>query len=174
MPLVRREAGGKDRKTREPRERREVVNIDAVFVGSVPEFYTQYMGPMLFEPYAADLARRLKGMALAKVLETACGTGILTRALAATLPETVPITPTDLNQPMLDFAKLQPGGQRVRWQQADAQDLPFADQRFDAVVCQFGVMFFPDKPKTYREAFRVLQPDSRFVSASGSGSEPTI
>jgi SAM-dependent methyltransferase len=118
---------------------------------------------MLFEPYAADLAGRLWSMASGELLETACGTGILTRALAARLPEAVAITATDLNEPMLDFARLQPGGGRVQWRQADAQDLPFADQTFDAVVCQFGVMFFPDKQRAYREVFRVLKPGGRFL-----------
>jgi SAM-dependent methyltransferase len=102
-----------------------MANTDVAFVGSVPQLYTRYMGPMFFEPYAADLASRLKGMASGRVLETACGTGIVTRALAAALPDTVAITATDLNQPMLDFGKSQPGGERVDWQLADAQNLPF-------------------------------------------------
>jgi SAM-dependent methyltransferase len=140
-----------------------MANTDAVFAGSIPESYTRYMGPMLFEPYAADLAGRLRSMVSGALLETACGTGILTRALAARLPEAVVITATDLNEPMLDFAKRQPGGERVQWRQADAQDLPFSDGKFDAVVCQFGVMFFPDKQRAYREVFRVLKPGGRFV-----------
>jgi SAM-dependent methyltransferase len=118
---------------------------------------------MFFEPYAADIASRLRDMSSGRLLETACGTGILTRALAAALPGTVAITATDLNEPMLDFAKLQPGGERVQWQQADAQNLPFPEQTFDAVVCQFGVMFFPDTPRAYREVFRVLKPGGRFL-----------
>jgi SAM-dependent methyltransferase len=140
-----------------------MASIDTAFVGSVPELYTRHMGPMFFEPYAADLAARLQGMAVESLLETACGTGILTRALAEMLPKTAAITATDLNQPMLDFAQTQPGGERVRWQQADAQDLPFSDESFDIAVCQFGVMFFPDKQKAYTEAFRVLRPGGRFL-----------
>jgi SAM-dependent methyltransferase len=140
-----------------------MANIDTAFVGSVPELYTRYVGPMFFEPYAADLADRLQGTASGRLLETACGTGIVTRALAAALPEAVAITATDLNQPMLDFAKLQPGGERVTWQQADAQDLPLPDQSFDVVVCQFGVMFFPDKQQAHREALRVLKPGGHFL-----------
>jgi len=139
-----------------------MANINAAFTGSVPELYTRHVGPIFFEPYAADLAGRLKGLLSGKLLETACGTGIVTRAIAAALPDTVSITATDLNQPMIDFAKLQPGVERVRWRQADAQDLPFPEQTFDVVVCQFGVMFFPDKEKAYREALRVLKPGGRF------------
>ena len=145
-----------------------MANVDVAFVGSVPELYTRYMGPMFFEPYAADLANRLGGMASGKVLETACGTGIVTRALAAALPDTVAITATYLNQPMLDFAKSQPGGEGVDWQQADAQNLPVPDRSFDIVVCQFGVMFFPDKEKAYCEALRVLKPDGRSLQRLGS------
>ena len=140
-----------------------MADINAAFTGAVPELYTRYIGPIFFEPYAAELVVRLKGMSFGRLLETACGTGIVTRALAAALPETVAITATDLNDPMLDFAKMQPGAERVQWQQADAQDLPFPDQTFDVVVCQFGVMFFPDKEKAYREALRVLKPGGRFV-----------
>jgi len=140
-----------------------MANTDAAFVGSVPEMYTRYMGPMFFEPYAADMASRLRDTISGRLLETACGTGILTRALAAALPSSVAITATDLNEPMLDFAKLQPGGERVQWRQTDAQNLPFPDDTFDVVVCQFGVMFFPDKPRAYREVFRVLKPGGRFL-----------
>jgi SAM-dependent methyltransferase len=140
-----------------------MANTDTAFVGSVPELYTRYMGPMLFEPYAADLASRLRDLTSGSLLETACGTGIVTRALAAALPSSVAITATDLNEQMLDFAKSQPGGERVEWQQADAQTLPFPERTFDAVVCQFGVMFPPDKPKAYREALRVLKPAGRFL-----------
>jgi SAM-dependent methyltransferase len=140
-----------------------MASTDSAFVGAVPQLYTRHMGPMLFEPYAGDLANRLVGMSSGSVLETVCGTGIVTRALAAALPNTVAISATDLNQPMLDFAMLQPGSERATWRQADAQDLPFPDQSFDAVVCQFGVMFFPDKEKAYREALRVLRAGRRFL-----------
>jgi len=139
-----------------------MTDVSAAFTGSVPELYTRYAGPVFFAPYAAELADRIKGMTSGRLLETACGTGIVTRALAAALPITVAITATDLNQPMIDFAKLQPGSERIQWEQADAQDLPFPDQTFDVVVCQFGVMFFPNKEQAYREALRVLKPGGRF------------
>jgi SAM-dependent methyltransferase len=140
-----------------------MANSDLVFSGSVPELYNRYMGPMLFEPYADYLAGLIAGMEVGDILETACGTGIVTRALRRALPEMAAIIATDLNQSMLDHALTQPGGQRVRWQQADAQALPFADAAFDAVASAFGVMFFPDKPGAYREALRVLRPGGWFV-----------
>ncbi len=109
------------------------------------------------------LAGRIAGLASGDILETACGTGIVTRALRRVLPETAAITATDLNQPMLDHAASLPGGKRVCWRQADAQALPFPDAAFDAAVCAFGVMFFPDKGRAYREALRVLRPGGRFM-----------
>jgi ubiquinone/menaquinone biosynthesis C-methylase UbiE len=136
---------------------------DKVFVGSIPAIYDRYMGPLLFAPYAADLAQRVSDIRTGKVLETASGTGIVTRALASALPKEVTIVASDLNQPMLDFAAGQGGVERVAWRQADASALPFDDAQFDAVVCQFGVMFFPDKQAAFREARRVLKPGGRFV-----------
>jgi len=136
---------------------------DAVFSGSIPAFYDRYLGPLLFEPYADDLARRLTDLTSGRVLETAAGTGIVTRMLVRALPGTVAIVATDLKQPMLDFAAAQAGVERVEWRQADALSLPFEGGSFDAVVCQFGVMFFPDKRAAHREARRVLKPGGRFV-----------
>ena len=107
------------------------------------------MGPLLFAPYAADIARRLTGITLGHVLETTAGTGILTRVLAHALPEAVAIVAADLNRPMIDFAAAQAGATRVTWRQADALGLPFDDDVFDA-VCQFWVMFFSDKAAAYR------------------------
>src|SRR5689334_7963313 len=136
---------------------------DTVFAGSIPALYDRYLGPLIFEPYAADLADRVASAAAGRVLETAAGTGVLTRALASVLPGASEIVATDLNQPMLDFAAARPGVERVRWQRADALALPFPERSFDAVVCQFGAMFFPDKVTGYREALRVLRPGGRFV-----------
>jgi SAM-dependent methyltransferase len=140
-----------------------MANSDLIFSGSVPELYNRFMGPMLFQPHADYLAGLIAGLEVGDILETACGTGIVTRALRHALPETATITATDLNQSMLDHAQTLAGGQGVRWQQADAQALPFADAAFDVVVSAFGVMFFPDKPGAYREALRVLRPGGWFV-----------
>lgn len=139
------------------------MEADRVFQGSIPSLYEQHLGPMIFTPYAQDMASRLNGTRLSEVLETAAGTGIVTRALVSVLPLDVSIVATDLNQAMLDHASSRLSSSQVTWQQADAQSLPFPDGSFDAVVCQFGVMFFPDKPKAFREARRVLKPNGRFL-----------
>lgn len=136
---------------------------DRVFRGSIPALYDQYLGPMIFSPYVDDLAARLANLERGRVLETAAGTGLVTRALVSALPPEVSIVATDLNQPMLDYASSQLSSERVTWRQADAQLLPFADGMFDAVVCQFGAMFFPDKPRAFGEAFRVLKAGGRFL-----------
>ncbi|MGA9036777.1 MAG: methyltransferase domain-containing protein, partial [Pseudolabrys sp.] len=121
-----------------------MVATDKLFAGSIPEIYDRFMVPLIFEVYARDLADRLAKTAPRDLLETAAGTGVLTRAVAARLPASTRITVTDLNQPMLDYAKTQlPGDGRITWKQADALALPFGDQSFDAVACQFGAMFFP-------------------------------
>ena len=141
-----------------------MVATDKVFAGSIPELYDRLMVPLIFEPYAADLAKRVADLAPRDVLETAAGTGVVTRALAARLPASVRMVTTDLNQPMLDrAASRQPDAGRNEWRQADAQALPFEDKTFDVVLCQFGAMFFPDKIQGYKEARRVLKPGGRFL-----------
>ncbi|MEJ1963797.1 MAG: class I SAM-dependent methyltransferase [Gammaproteobacteria bacterium] len=136
---------------------------DRAFVGSIPDVYEELMVPLIFETYATDLAGRLAGKHLSSVLEIAAGTGVLTRRLASALPDTVSIVATDLNQPMLDRAIAIGTRRAVNWRLADALSLPFADSSFDAVVCQFGVMFFPDRPRGYSEARRVLKPGGLFL-----------
>jgi len=141
-----------------------MVATDNVFAGSIPEIYDRLLVPILFEPYARDLAERLNGLRPKTVLETAAGTGALTRALAARLPASTRIVATDLNQPMLDHAAVAIRAHgRIGWHKADALSLPFEDAAFDAVVCQFGVMFFPNKVEGYREARRVLKPGGTFL-----------
>jgi SAM-dependent methyltransferase len=134
------------------------IQSDKVFAGSIPRFYEDYLVPLIFEPYAEGLAKRLASRKLTRVLEIAAGTGVVTRHLASLLPEDVSIVATDLNQPMLDLASTLGTARPIEWRQADAMQLPFGDASFDAVVCQFGVMFFPDKPKAFAEARRVLRP----------------
>ncbi len=140
-----------------------VPEIDKAFGGSIPELYETYMVPLIFEPYAADLASRLALRPVTRVLEVACGTGVATRALAAALGDGVAIVATDLNQPMLGHAAALGTQRPVEWRQADALRLPFQDATFDAVVCQFGAMFFPDKSQAFSEARRVLRAGGVFI-----------
>jgi SAM-dependent methyltransferase len=138
-------------------------HADQIFAASIPALYETYLVPLIFEPYAADLVDRVASRSVARVLEIAAGTGVVTRALASTLPERVNIVATDLNQPMIDHASALGTKRPVEWRHADAMQLPFEDGTFDAVVCQFGVMFFPDKPKAFSEARRVLRSRGVFV-----------
>lgn len=134
---------------------------DKAFTGSIPQIYERLLVPLIFAPYARDLAARIAQVRPRRLLETAAGTGVVTRALSAQLPADVSITATDLNEPMLAQAKAALPDPRVEWRQADALALPFDDASFDVVACQFGVMFFPDRIKGYAEAHRVLAPGSR-------------
>ncbi|MEP6997361.1 MAG: class I SAM-dependent methyltransferase [Betaproteobacteria bacterium] len=136
---------------------------DRFFAGSIPELYEHYLVPLIFEPYAVDLVRRVSLLQPYRLLEIAAGTGVVTRHLANALPPTVSIVASDLNQPMLDHAAAVGTARPVEWRQADAMQLPFPDEAFDVVVCQFGVMFFPDKAKAFSEARRVLRPGGVFI-----------
>ena len=140
-----------------------MANLDSQFSGSIPEIYDRYLEPVLFGPYAEELAKRVARLAPHSVLETAAGTGIVTRALLKALPETAVIVATDLNQPMVDYAAAKAASPRVSWRQADATTLPFENESFDLVLCQFGVMFFPDKVAAHREALRVLKRGGHFL-----------
>jgi ubiquinone/menaquinone biosynthesis C-methylase UbiE len=137
---------------------------NVTFEGSIPENYDQYLGPALFEPFAEDIAARLKGEQPNNVLEIACGTGILTRQLRNSLAPAARLVATDLNLGMLAFAQAKfSANENVEWQEADAGALPFPEASFDAVVCQFGLMFVPDKESAMREAYRVLSPGGVFL-----------
>jgi SAM-dependent methyltransferase len=138
-------------------------DTDTVFTGSIPNIYETYLVPLIFEPYAADLVARLRSRPLDRVLEVAAGTGVVTRAMASTLGDRASIVATDLNPAMLEHAAALGAGRSVEWRQADAMQLPFPDGAFDAVVCQFGVMFFPDKRRAFAEALRVLNPGGVFI-----------
>ena len=138
--------------------------VDKIFAGSIPENYDRHMVPLIFESYARDMAQRAAALSPKAVLEMAAGSGVVTRALAPMLSPDARYVVTDLNQPMLDYAATrQEQDDRLTWGQADAQALPFEDAAFDLVCCQFGVMFFPDRPSAYREARRVLKPGGTFL-----------
>jgi ubiquinone/menaquinone biosynthesis C-methylase UbiE len=141
-----------------------MASTDKLFAGSIPEIYERFLVPLIFESYAIDLAERIAKTAPQDVLETAAGTGVLTRAMVSRLPQGTRITATDLNQPMLDHAAArQSPDRRIAWQQADALALPFPAETFDVVACQFGAMFFPDKVQGYKEARRVVRSGGRFI-----------
>ncbi len=137
---------------------------DKVFTGSIPKFYDTLMVPLIFEAYADDMAQLVAAGSPGAVLETAAGSGVVTRALAPKLGTGTRYVVTDLNQPMLDHAAIRQGPDgRIEWRQADALHLPFEDASFDVVCCQFGVMFFPDRVAGYAEARRLLRHGGRLV-----------
>lgn len=137
---------------------------DKVFAGSIPELYDTYLVPLIFEAYANDLADRAAALSPNAILETAAGSGVVTRAMASRLASDARYVVTDLNQPMLDHAESKQGqDDRITWRQADALSLPFEDDSFDVVVCQFGAMFFPDRVAGYAEARRVLKAGGCFL-----------
>lgn len=139
-------------------------SMNAAFIGSIPQTYHQYLGPLIFEDYARDLATRLQPKPNERILELACGTGIVTRRIAESLPAGATLAATDLNEAMLSVARtVVDSAPRVTLQQADACKIPFADHAFDAIACQYGVMFFPDKVQSMREARRVLRPGGRYI-----------
>ncbi|MGQ0560224.1 MAG: class I SAM-dependent methyltransferase [Sphingosinicella sp.] len=139
-----------------------MATTDASFTGSIPAIYDRYLLPLLFEPFADDLAARAAALAPKRILETAAGTGVVTAALAKALPDAA-ITATDLNGAMLAPAREKVDSGKVAFQDADAQALPFGKSEFDLVACQFGVMFFPDRAGAYREAKRVLREGGTFL-----------
>ena len=136
---------------------------DKVFAGSIPQLYDEYLVPLIFQPYADDLAARVAARRPERVLEIAAGTGVVTRAMAKRLPAHVEIVATDLNAPMIERARAVGTARPVEWRTADAMSLPFGDASFDVVACQFGAMFFPDKAKAFAEARRVLKPGGAFL-----------
>ena len=139
-------------------------NNDKNFTGSIPEFYDNFLVPLIFEEFADDLATRILTEKPQSILEIAAGTGVVPRALAAKISDNVKYTITDLNQQMIDYAQTrQPKNPNITWQQADVMALPFEDDSFDAVVCQFGFMFFPDKIAAMAEVKRVLKPSGELI-----------
>jgi len=139
-------------------------DIYRAFTGSIPQFYDCYLVPLIFEPYSADLVARVRTKPELSVLELACGTGVVTSKLADALGPDHRITASDLNPDMIDIARRKlPDDGRISWQVIDATALPFDDGEFDAIICQFGCMFFPDRPKAMRAARRVLRAGGQFV-----------
>ncbi|WP_028104349.1 class I SAM-dependent methyltransferase [Pseudoduganella violaceinigra] len=144
------------------------MNKDSSFTGSIPETYERAMVPLLFAPYAIDMARRAARNKPQRVLEIAAGTGAVTRRLIQEIPG-AHILATDLNSAMLEQARKAVHSPHVEWREADGQQLPFPDASFDAVICQFGIMFFPDKARGFSEARRVLKPGGRYYFSVWGG-----
>ena len=139
-----------------------MTNQDAEFTGAIPDLYDRLLVPLLFEPYARDVADRVATLGGRRILEIACGTGVVTRALYAVVPD-ADIVATDLNFAMLELARARASPPRVHWQAADVMALPFADRSFDVAVCQFGVMFFPDIEQSFRNVRRVLAREGVYI-----------
>jgi len=128
------------------------------FSGNIPINYEEHLGPLLFEPYAIDMAERVKKLNPSTVLEIACGTGRVTNHLLKVLSEDAMLTATDINPAMLNLAKeMVRETKGVKWEVADSMALPFGNETFDCIIAQFGVMFYSDKVKAHQEAFRVLK-----------------
>jgi SAM-dependent methyltransferase len=144
---------------------------DSTFTDDVATFYESTLVPLIFEPYARDFAARVQALLPTSVLEVACGTGVVTRALSRSLPAACAITATDLNKAMVAHAERVGTIRPVTWRQADVMALPYADESFDVVVCQFGAMFFPDRVAAYREIRRVLRPGGTFLFNVWNGIE---
>ncbi|MEO8501281.1 MAG: class I SAM-dependent methyltransferase, partial [Vicinamibacteria bacterium] len=144
---------------------------DTSFTDDVARFYESNLVPLIFRPYADDLAARTMALRPRSVLEVACGTGVVTRALAEALPSDVAIVATDLNQAMVAQGQKVGTRQSVTWRQADVMNLPYAAGSFDVAVCQFGTMFFPDRAAAYREVRRVLRPGGTFLFNVWNGIE---
>jgi len=141
-----------------------VAEQHAAFVGTVPANYDRYLGPILFHHYADDLAARVPVARGTRMLEVACGTGILTERLVRRLGDQGTLVATDLNEAMIAHARTRiPADPALEWRQADGTSLPFPERAFDVVVCQFGLMFFPDKAAGVREAFRVLKTGGTYL-----------
>lgn len=134
------------------------------FTGGIPDNYDNYLVPHIFVDYAADMARRAGALEPRRVLELASGTGIVTRGLRDALPAACELTATDISPPMLEYAQAKfSADESVRFEAVDATELSYGDAAFDLAVCQFGVMFFPDKERSYREVHRVLEPGGSYL-----------
>ncbi len=137
---------------------------NAAFVGSIPEYYDKYLGPLIFEEYSIDMANRLDLPVGGALLEIAAGTGLATRHLREAMPKKASITVTDLHTSMLELAREKfPDKQNMLFEKADAANLSYADDSFDVVACQFGIMFFPLKAKCVEDIYRLLKPGGNFL-----------
>lgn len=134
------------------------------FSGSIPKFYENNLGTIFFEPFSTEMALRVKDLKANSILEIACGTGRLTKYLPLVTPKKFSsITATDVNPAMLELARRTVAWKNIDWQVVDAMELPYGDSLFDVVVAQFGVMFYPDKQKAFKDSHRVLADNGSFI-----------
>ncbi len=150
-----------------------MTEIDIEYKKAIPSKYENYLGPYLYEPYAIYTTARIKG-APENVLEMAAGTGRVTKHIAEKIGSDAKLIATDINPNMLAIAKEQVNASNVEFLVADSQELPFEDDSFDCVICQFGFMFLPDKQKGFNEAWRVLKPGGQFLFVTWDKAENNI
>lgn len=148
-------------------------NASFSFGGPIPELYDRYLGPYIFEPYAKDIAARIK-LPVKQVLEVAAGTGRVTHHIAGCIGKDARLTATDINADMLAVARQRVNAPHIEWMTANAMELPFDDNYFDCVVCQFGYMFLNDRQKGFDEALRVLKPGGQFLFSTWDKVENNI
>lgn len=140
---------------------------------SIPEVYEKYLGPYLYEPYSLYITKRIQGNPQ-QVLEIGVGSGRLTNHISKKLTQTAKIIGVDINPNMLEIAKQKVKAPNVEFVKADAQKLPFPDNSFDFVICQFGFMFLSDKQKGFNEAWRVLKPGGQFIFLTWDKAENNV
>lgn len=134
------------------------------YAGSSPENYQRYFVPAIGAPLAASLIRQADLHSGERVLDVACGTGIVTRLAVEQVGDTGTIAGLDPNPGMLAVARsVTPTGTGIEWHQAGAEKMPLSDESFDVVLCQMGLQFVPDKDAALREMYRVLVPGGRLV-----------
>jgi ubiquinone/menaquinone biosynthesis C-methylase UbiE len=131
--------------------------------GDSAAHYDRFYGPLYFEPYAIEVAKRIDPTAVTVALEIAAGTGRVTRHIRERISPTAKLIASDISDDMLGEAKKKLSHLAIEWQHIDAQELPFSDNSIDLVVCCFGYMFVPDKPKAFAEAYRILRPGGLFL-----------
>ena len=135
----------------------------ADFSGDIATHYDHFLGPLFFEPYAIEVAKRIDPTSVSIVLEIAAGTGRVTRHIRERIPTGAKLIASDISEDMLAEAKKQLSHLNIDWQNIDAQQLPFSENSIDLVVCCFGYMFVPNKQKAFAEVYRVLRPGGMFL-----------
>lgn len=129
------------------------------------EMYEHYFVPAMFLPWATILLRHAAPQSRERVLDVACGTGIVARQAAPLVGADGQVVALDMNPAMLAVARAlpAPSGATINWQEGNAMAMPFPDGAFDVVLCQHGLQFVPDRAGAVREMRRVLAPGGRVL-----------